>query len=256
MAGIVLENTLHGRRRHLWLSVSADLCVDALRDLHDIGAAHVPVYNLTKLTYGPIERQRDPNGGGRIEHGVLFCTYSALVSEQRAGGSRLDQVMQWLGGAVAEGCILFDESHKAKNLVPDVPEQGEKGVKGARGARGAQVNKKVSSKTAAAVSALQRGCPKARVVYCSAVLAAGVEPTAPYRHRTAPVMRGSHTLEPRRGQTGASDVKHMAYMERLGLWGVGTSFNDDGGGFRNFYSSISEGGVGAMELVGRLARTR
>ena len=68
-------------------------------------------------------------------------------------------------------------------------------------------------------------------------------------------MRGSHTLEPPRGQTGASDVKHMAYMERLGLWGVGTSFNDDGGGFRNFYTSISEGGVGAMELVSRLTVT-
>lgn len=60
---------------------------------------------------------------------------------------------------------------------------------------------------------LQTRCPRARVVYCSA--------------------------------TGASDIRHMAYMGRLGLWGAATSFE----GFDDFAAAIGDGGVGAMELV-------
>ena len=38
---------------------------------------------------------------------------------------------------------------------------------------------------------------------------------------------------------------HMAYMERLGLWGAGTSFTN----FFEFSKAIKTGGTGAMELV-------
>ena len=55
--------------------------------------------------------------------------------------------------------------------------------------------------------------PKARIVYCSA--------------------------------TGASEVKHLAYMVRLGLWGNGTQFQT----FQEFNRAVEKGGVGAMELV-------
>src|SRR5258705_1239381 len=48
--------------------------------------------------------------------------------------------------------------------------------------------------------------------------------------------------------TGATDVRNMAYMVRLGLWGVGTSFP---GGFQEFMQEIESGGVGAMEKVRR-----
>src|SRR5438552_9262538 len=48
--------------------------------------------------------------------------------------------------------------------------------------------------------------------------------------------------------TGATDVRNMAYMVRLGLWGVGTSFP---GGFQEFMQEIESGGVGAMEMVSR-----
>ncbi|MCU1266182.1 MAG: primase traC (modular protein) [Acidobacteria bacterium] len=48
--------------------------------------------------------------------------------------------------------------------------------------------------------------------------------------------------------TGATDVRNMAYMTRLGLWGVGTSFP---GGFQEFMQEIESGGVGAMEMVSR-----
>ena len=48
--------------------------------------------------------------------------------------------------------------------------------------------------------------------------------------------------------TGATDVRNMAYMTRLGLWGPGTSFP---GGFQEFMQEIESGGVGAMEMVSR-----
>src|SRR5437773_4995607 len=48
--------------------------------------------------------------------------------------------------------------------------------------------------------------------------------------------------------TGATDVLNMAYMTRLGLWGIGTSFP---GGFQEFMQEIESGGVGAMEMVSR-----
>jgi hypothetical protein len=48
--------------------------------------------------------------------------------------------------------------------------------------------------------------------------------------------------------TGATDVRNMAYMIRLGLWGIGTSFP---GGFQGFMQEIESGGVGAMEMVSR-----
>src|SRR5712691_9641359 len=48
--------------------------------------------------------------------------------------------------------------------------------------------------------------------------------------------------------TGATDVRNMAYMTRLGVWGIGTSFP---GGFQEFMQEIESGGVGAMEMVSR-----
>jgi hypothetical protein len=48
--------------------------------------------------------------------------------------------------------------------------------------------------------------------------------------------------------TGATDVRNMAYMTRLGLWGIGTSFPS---GFQEFMQEIESGGVGAMEMVSR-----
>jgi P-loop containing NTP hydrolase pore-1/C-terminal domain on Strawberry notch homologue len=47
--------------------------------------------------------------------------------------------------------------------------------------------------------------------------------------------------------TAATDVRHLAYMIRLGLWGQGTPFAD----FAEFAREIEEGGVGAMEMVAR-----
>lgn len=48
--------------------------------------------------------------------------------------------------------------------------------------------------------------------------------------------------------TGATELRNMGYMVRLGLWGPGTSFPN---GFGEFYTTIDKGGIGAMEMVSR-----
>lgn len=48
--------------------------------------------------------------------------------------------------------------------------------------------------------------------------------------------------------TAASEVRHLAYQIRLGLWGEGTSFPL---GFSQFAEEIEAVGVGAMEMVAR-----
>ncbi len=48
--------------------------------------------------------------------------------------------------------------------------------------------------------------------------------------------------------TGATEVRNMAYMTRLGVWGPGTAFP---GGFAEFLAEIESGGVGSMEMVAR-----
>ena len=52
-----------------------------------------------------------------MEKGVIFSTYQALISKsKRSPTSRMDQLINWVGGESFDGLIIFDESHKAKNL--------------------------------------------------------------------------------------------------------------------------------------------
>ena len=48
--------------------------------------------------------------------------------------------------------------------------------------------------------------------------------------------------------TSVVEVAHMCYMDRLGLWGPGTSFP---AGFEEFMNEIEAGGLGALEMVTR-----
>jgi GGDEF domain-containing protein/2'-5' RNA ligase len=48
--------------------------------------------------------------------------------------------------------------------------------------------------------------------------------------------------------TAATDVMNLGYLDRLGLWGAGTSFPN---GFGEFAAQISGGGISAMEMVAR-----
>ncbi|KJH46288.1 hypothetical protein DICVIV_07676 [Dictyocaulus viviparus] len=192
VAAIIFENYLLGRKRSIWLSVSADLKFDAERDLRDIGAGNIKVYALNKLKYAKISGKEN----GNIKKGVIFATYSSLIGECRGARakyrSRLKQLIQWFG-VDYDGVIILDECHRAKNLVPTT------------GAK--------PTKTGRMVLELQKALPNARVVYASA--------------------------------TGATEPRNMAYMTRLGLWGLGQAFPE----FVDFINAVERRGVGAMEIV-------
>lgn len=145
LAGIIYENWLQGRRRHLWFSASADLHLDARRDLDDIGAEEIDCHK--QLT---VKGKRVLEGDG-----VIFSTYNGLIATSKgAGGSkkrkrRIDQMIKWCGGEDFDGCIMLDECHKAKNLIPS-----KTGMK--------------PTQMGLAVKEIQERLPRARVVYCSA----------------------------------------------------------------------------------------
>ncbi|XP_073256050.1 protein strawberry notch homolog 1-like [Porites lutea] len=147
IAGIVLDNFARGRSRHIWFSISADLRLDAQRDLHDIGC-------FVKVIDGCQQLDKETSVFGLpadFKEGVVFSTYATLVSSVQKGAnrqSRLQQLIDWCGGEKFNGCLIFDECHKAKHFVPGKEES--------------------STKVALAVTTIQRMLPKARVVYCSA----------------------------------------------------------------------------------------
>lgn len=145
ISAIILENWKKGHRRHLWCTASNDLSFDSERDLADIGASDIHLIKLNKIGIqdGILESKGD---------GVLFVTYSLLVgegeiksttSEGKIRKTRIGQIINWLGGADAEGVVAFDECHRAKNLDQD-------------------------TKTARAVRDFQEQCSNLRIVYASA----------------------------------------------------------------------------------------
>ncbi|XP_022717610.1 protein FORGETTER 1 isoform X1 [Durio zibethinus] len=142
IAGLIWENWHHARRKALWISVGSDLKFDARRDLDDVGAACIEVHALNKLPYSKL----DSKSVG-IRQGVVFLTYSSLIASSEKGRSRLQQLVQWCGSGF-DGLVIFDECHKAKNLVPEAGSQ--------------------PTRTGEAVLEIQARLPEARVIYCSA----------------------------------------------------------------------------------------
>ncbi|GBG72349.1 hypothetical protein CBR_g11926 [Chara braunii] len=142
VAGVIKENWKHGRRKALWLSVASDLKYDAIRDLEDVGLTEAEVHPLNKLPYGKLDSTKVG-----VKEGVIFLTYSSLIAASEKGHTRLRQLVNWCGPDF-DGLIVFDECHKAKNLVPETGSSG--------------------TKTGEAVLELQAKLPNARVVYCSA----------------------------------------------------------------------------------------
>ena len=196
IAGIILDNYARGRTKSIWFTISSDLIVDTKRDLNDIGC-------YVKVIDGCQELDKHTRVLGLpsdFKTGVVFSTYATLVSTVQKGGafstgrqSRLQQLVDWCGGKDFDGCLIFDECHKAKNFVPG--------------------KEQASTKVAIAVTSIQRMLPKARVLYCSA--------------------------------TGVTDVKNMAFMERLGLWGEGAPYKT----FEQFLVSIQKKGLGMAEIL-------
>lgn len=107
MAGLILECWCKDIKKGIWLSVSSDLKQDAKRDLLDIGADNIPLHLLTKLPYGSIK-----TGKSIINNGIIFATYSSLISETKSSGrssvknSRLEQLLDWCGSDY-DGLIIL-----------------------------------------------------------------------------------------------------------------------------------------------------
>ena len=112
IAGIIFENWKNGRKTAVWISTSNDLITDAKRDLKDIGAVEIPVLPISGMKYDQISPDFQ---------GVIFTTYSNLIAKSSNKdsdyGTRLKMIHQRLGKDF-DGLIVFDECHRAKNLVP------------------------------------------------------------------------------------------------------------------------------------------
>lgn len=152
-AGIVLDNWLKGRRRHVWISKSDKLIEDAQRDWSALGQEKLLVTPLSRFRQGkPI----------KLEEGILFTTFATLRTDEREGRrSRVQQIVDWLG-ADFDGVIIFDEGHAMANAAGGKTERGDK----------------AASQQGRAGLRLQRALPDARVVYVSATGASEVESLA------------------------------------------------------------------------------
>jgi predicted RNA methylase len=152
-AGIILDNWLKGRRRHVWISKSDKLIEDAQRDWSALGQEKLLVTPLSRFRQGkPI----------KLEEGILFTTFATLRSDEREGKrSRVQQIVDWLG-ADFDGVIVFDEGHAMANAAGGKTERGDK----------------AASQQGRAGLRLQRALADARVVYVSATGASEVESLA------------------------------------------------------------------------------
>lgn len=149
-AGIILDNWLKGRRRHLWISKSETLIEDAQRDWSALGQEKLLVTPLSRFRQGkPI----------MLDEGILFCTFATLRTDEREGKrSRVQQIVDWLGDDF-DGVVIFDEGHSMANAAGGKSDRGDK----------------AASQQGRAGLRLQRALPDARVVYVSATGASEVE---------------------------------------------------------------------------------
>ncbi|MBD1204102.1 MAG: strawberry notch family protein [Rhodobacteraceae bacterium] len=142
VAGLILAGWIAGRRKALWISRSATLVEDAIRDWTDLGGAPTDIAPLSRWTSDePIP----------MSQGILFTTYATLRAVAQSGRTRLAQILDWLGEAF-DGVVAFDEAHAMQNAGGGETERGatapsQQGLAGLR---------------------LQHGLPRARIFYVSA----------------------------------------------------------------------------------------
>lgn len=142
VAGLILAGWIAGRRKALWISRSATLIEDAVRDWTDLGGAPTDIAPLSRWTADePIQ----------LKQGILFATYATLRAVAQSGRTRLAQVLDWLGTDF-DGLVAFDEAHAMQNAG------------GGETARGVTA----PSQQGLAGLRLQHGLPRARIFYVSA----------------------------------------------------------------------------------------
>ena len=152
-----------------------------------------------------------PTGSEDInnEQGILFTTYSTLKNASR-------EIKDANGNIIKPSVTRLDQivnwlGEDFDGVIAFDESHNMRNAMDFKGKRGVAK----ASITALAGIDLQQRLPNARVVYVSA--------------------------------TGATEVRNLAYAERLGLWGEGTPF----GNKQEFVSEIESGGVAAMEVVAK-----
>lgn len=188
-AGIILDNWLQGRRRHLWISKSETLIEDAQRDWSALGQEKLLVTPLSRFRQGKAIK---------LDEGILFVTFATLRTDEREGKrSRVQQIVDWLGTGF-DGVIVFDEGHSMANAAGGRSERGNK----------------AASQQGRAGLRLQRALPDARVVYVSATGASEVESLA-YAERLG--LWGEQT-SPLRPDPSLLRRSRMAVWRRWKCW--------------------------------------
>ena len=148
VAAIILDQWLRGRRKHIWISKTETLLEDARRDWTAVGGLALDIQHLNQWKLGT------PIGAGE---GILFLTYATLRSNRGDKGTRLQQILEWVGDDY-DGMVVFDEAHEMA------------GVAGGEGRFGT----KDGSDQGIAGVRLQNLLPRARVLYVSATGASDV----------------------------------------------------------------------------------
>lgn len=148
VGAIVLDQWLRGRRKHIWISKTETLLEDARRDWTAVGGLSLDIQHLNQWKLGtPIA----------ASEGILFLTYATLRSNRGDRGTRLRQILDWVGDDF-EGMIVFDEAHE---------------MAGFAGGEGRFGTSKGSEQGIAGVR-LQNLLPRARILYVSATGASDV----------------------------------------------------------------------------------
>ena len=187
------ENIVCGRLQSLWVTSSRDLKFEVQADLCVV-KCDVGVHAVTVVHTSHRSAKNSPI--------VLFATYNDLVP-RKPKAVKLTEIVNFLGGTEFEGCgVRTLRPHPSlpfsidlfTQIVFDECHKAKNYMSSATEQGKSNEKKKQCSKIGKAVVELQDLLPNARVLYVSA--------------------------------TGATDVCHLGYMTRLGLWGQSRSFRD------------------------------
>ncbi len=200
-----------GGKKAVWVTANDKLLKDSKRDVTNTGGDA-----STLVQQGKIKKAFPITG----TQGVLFTTYDMLASGLQS--DRHGHLTETLKNDAQGNPIPGTEASRLTQLINWLGadfdgviafDEAHKMANsmGDIGPRGRQAP---ATRALAGID-LQRRLPNARILYVSA--------------------------------TGATEVRNLAYAERLGLWGEGTAFSDKS----DFISKISAGGIGAMEVVAR-----
>ena len=147
ISGIILDNFNSGRTKAVWVSVSSGLVNDARRDWVDLGGKESDIIDFSK--------EKSKKGGiGKFDKGIMFVSYDTLKSGKKGGETNADIIADWFGKDF-DGVIVFDEAHKAGNLIAEKTGRGSK----------------KPSQNAIKANDFQNSLKNARVVYASATIA-------------------------------------------------------------------------------------